>query len=51
MIVGGWTFIWWAFGITWTALLGYSISLALRCRQAEHDLGAMGGGVEEKLDG
>jgi hypothetical protein len=27
---GGWTYIWAAYGVTWTFLVGYALSLAVR---------------------
>ena len=32
VIVGGWDFVWWAYGITWVMLGGYGISLFVRFR-------------------
>ena len=32
MIVGGWEFVWAAYGLTWLCLLGYIASLWVRSR-------------------
>lgn len=34
-IVGGWEFVWAAYGVTWLFLVGYFVSLWLRSRNAE----------------
>ena len=33
-IVGGWEFVWAAYGVTWVSLLLYAVSLGLRVRAA-----------------
>jgi len=34
-IVGGWEYVWAAYGITWAAIIVYTISLWLRSRSAQ----------------
>ncbi len=36
IVVGGWEFVWAAYGLTATALLIYGVSLILRLRQAKN---------------
>lgn len=36
-IVGGWGFVWAAYAVVWTGLIGYSASLWLRHRASKHE--------------
>jgi heme exporter protein D len=36
IVVGGWEFVWSAYGLTGTALLIYGVSLIVRLRQARN---------------
>ena len=37
MIVGGWEYVWAGYGVAWTALLLYALSLVLRLRRAARE--------------
>ncbi len=37
VVVGGWNYVWIAYGVTWTVLLGYSVSLWMRRRDRREE--------------
>jgi CcmD family protein len=50
-MMGAWKFVFLAYGIVWSVLLLYLVSLWRRCRKVEADLTALNTSGEKKTDG
>jgi CcmD family protein len=49
--MGPWKYVFLAYGIVWSILLFYLVSLRRRCRKVEADLNAFNTPGEKKTDG